>query len=209
MLARSAWQKLFVTVVAAGAFIAVYEVTIPDSRFSLPLNFDRSADPSAPPVPGVKLAFSATAYCKGLVTFSGVAVQAGMIAADPTLLPIGSVVDLDLKDERYNGIYTILDTGPEIKGREVDLYMWSCYEALAFGRRPASLTVLRLGWDPKATTVSFLNRLFKKPEPRAKPPLPSRPLPQRPQEPSGELLPAPPEKELSEPGEPGVPRPPD
>jgi hypothetical protein len=26
--------------------------------------------------------------------------------------------------------------------------MWSCYEALDFGRRPVHLTVLRLGWNP-------------------------------------------------------------
>jgi hypothetical protein len=53
--------------------------------------------------------------------------------------------------------------------------MWSCNEALSFGRRPAHLTVLRLGWNPRATTSTFLGRFFKKPEP---PPLPSRPLPQ-------------------------------
>jgi hypothetical protein len=34
--------------------------------------------------------------------------------------------------------------------------MWSCQEALAFGRRAARLTVLRLGWNPRATTSSLL-----------------------------------------------------
>jgi len=58
----------------------------------------------------------------------------------------------------------------------VDVYMWSCNEALQFGRRPIHLTVLRLGWNPRATTPSFLQRFFKRenqPEP-----LPARPLPQ-------------------------------
>jgi hypothetical protein len=57
----------------------------------------------------------------------------------------------------------------------VDLYMWSCNEALAFGRRTVDVTVLRLGWDPHATTPSLLNRSGTvATEPR----LPARPLPQ-------------------------------
>ena len=39
--------------------------------------------------------------------------------------------------------------------------MWSCHEALEFGRRPVRLTVLRLGWNPQATTPSFIDRLFR------------------------------------------------
>jgi hypothetical protein len=54
--------------------------------------------------------------------------------------------------------------------------MWSCYEALDFGRQPIRLSVLRLGWNPRATAPSFLDRLFKRPERAAT--LPSRPLPQ-------------------------------
>ena len=65
-----------------------------------------------PPEPGTRLSFTATAYCKGLTTAAGVAVQAGIAAADPALLPVGSIVELDTPDARYDGIYTILDTGP-------------------------------------------------------------------------------------------------
>src|SRR5229473_8471711 len=83
-------------------------------------SLERFLDPSAPPVPGARVVFSSTAYCKGLVTSSGVAVQKGVIAADPTLLPVGSVIDFSVNDPTYDGIYTILDTGPEIHGREVD-----------------------------------------------------------------------------------------
>ena len=175
-VATSAWQKLVLTIVAATVFVAIYNVTIRDSRFNVLPGFGDSPDPSAPPAPGVTLTFSATAYCKGFVTRTGVNVQTGVMAADPELLPMGSVVDFVIDQEKYNGIYTILDTGPEIHGHEVDLYMWSCNEALQFGRRPAKVTVLRLGWDPKATTKRFFDRIFKRPESRA--PLPSRPLPQ-------------------------------
>ena len=39
--------------------------------------------------------------------------------------------------------------------------MWSCNEALEFGRQPIHLTVLRLGWNPRQTTPTFLDKLFK------------------------------------------------
>ena len=69
-----------------------------------------------------------------------------------------------------------MDTGPAVQGRHVDIYMWSCIEALKFGRQPIHLTVLRLGWSPRATSPSFLDRLFKASEPVSTPP---RPLPSR------------------------------
>src|SRR5205807_1115594 len=60
-----------------------------------------------------------------------------------------------------------------LQGRHIDIYMWSCNEALAFGRRPAHLNVLRLGWSPRSTTPSFLDRFFKRSAPL---PLAARPL---------------------------------
>jgi 3D (Asp-Asp-Asp) domain-containing protein len=178
LLARSAWWKALVTIVAAGVFVGLLEVTMFDSRYvTRPLSFIEPAfDPAAPPSPGARLAFTATAYCKGLVTSSGVAAQSGVTAADPAILPVGSVVQLDFKDDTYDGIYTILDTGPEVQGREIDLYMWSCNEALRFGRQPVRMTVLRLGWNPHATTRGFIERFFRKPAEQP-PPLESRPLP--------------------------------
>jgi 3D (Asp-Asp-Asp) domain-containing protein len=183
-LARSFRWKAFVTLLAVGGFVALYEVTIPDSKFSmLPLALERFFDPSAPPAPGARITFSATAYCKGLVTTSGVAVQKGVMAADPMLLPVGSVIDFSINDQKYDGIYTILDTGPEIHGREVDVYMWSCFDALKFGRKSAHVTVLRLGWNPAATTPSLIDRIFRRSPPTEEDPsLASRPLPVAPQE---------------------------
>ncbi len=176
MIAHSLWWKVLVTVVAVGGFVWLYEETIPDSKISmLPIGFNAALDPTTSPAPGVRQAFSATAYCKGLVTSSGVSAQTGVVAADPSLLPMGSVVDVQVGNDRYDGIYTVLDTGPEIQGRDVDIYMWSCNEALQFGRRTARITVLRLGWNPRATTPSFINRLFNRPD--TPPVLPSRPLP--------------------------------
>jgi 3D (Asp-Asp-Asp) domain-containing protein len=141
LLSRSLRRKILATVLGAAGFMLLYQATVIDSRtISLP--------PAEAVTAGSRMSFVATAYCKGETTASGVRVKRGMAAADPRMLPQGSVVQLDGVPEGHEGIYTVLDTGPKVQGRHVDLYMWSCHEALAFGRRPVKLTVLRLGWDP-------------------------------------------------------------
>jgi 3D (Asp-Asp-Asp) domain-containing protein len=174
IIARSFRRKAMVTIIAAGGFASLYEATILDSKDAARrLGPDSTAQPAA----GDRLAFRATAYCKGLTTASGVAVRAGIAAADPAMLPVGSVIDVAAQNPKYSGIYTIMDTGPAVKGRLIDIYMWSCYEALDFGRMPIDVTVLRLGWNPNATAPSFFARMFKRPSPSPAS-LPSRPLPQ-------------------------------
>ena len=54
----------------------------------------------------------------------------------------------------YDGICTVMDSGPKVRGRRLDIYMWNCDEAVTFGRRDAVITVLRLGWNPNATRMS-------------------------------------------------------
>jgi 3D (Asp-Asp-Asp) domain-containing protein len=133
--------------------------------------------PFQAPAPGVRLPFSATAYCKGTKTASGVAPRTGVAAADPALLPAGSVVNVATGDAKYNGVYTVMDTGPEVQGRELDLYMWSCHEALRFGRKNIQVTVLRLGWDPRASSPRLIDRLFRGREARRAVPAPEPPPP--------------------------------
>ncbi len=179
LIARSFWLKAFVTTATAVMFIWLLQERILDSRYiTLPLRLIEPAfNPTAVPAPGSRLAFTATAYCKGAVTSSGVNVQNGVTAADPTLLPAGSVVQLDFNEHKYDGIYTVLDTGSEVQGREIDVYMWSCAEAQQFGRRSVRMTVLRLGWNPHVTTRSLMDRLLRKPAAAGEPdPLPSRPV---------------------------------
>jgi len=110
----------------------------------------------------VKLVFTATAYCKGTTTASGIGVRRGIAAADPTVLPAGSVVSLSTGETDFDGVYTVMDTGPRVKGRLLDLYVWSCHEALAFGRKAVQVTVLRLGWDPRASAATLVDRLFRR-----------------------------------------------
>ena len=170
LISRSASGKLLATFLAIMGFVLLYEVSMFDSREVVGALF---ADPTRP-VPGSTLQFAATAYCKGTTTASGVGVRTGIAAGDPGILPVGSVVNVTTDDVKYNGIYTIMDTGPSVQGRVLDVYMWSCHEALAFGRKQVQVNVLRLGWNPNASTPGLIDRLFRRREARraATPPPP-------------------------------------
>jgi 3D (Asp-Asp-Asp) domain-containing protein len=160
IISNSVWRKGVVTVVAVGGFVSLYEVTALDSKYAARQAVQRET--TAVPSPGARLAFTATAYCKGATTTSGVAAQNGVAAADASLLPVGSVIEIASGESRYDGIYTIMDTGPSVLGRRVDIYMWDCGEAQRFGRRSVHLTVLRLGWNPRAITSTFLDVLVER-----------------------------------------------
>jgi 3D (Asp-Asp-Asp) domain-containing protein len=177
LIARSFWRKVVATVGAAVGFVFVYEATIRDSRYAARQAV--FADSEGLPEAGTQLPFTATAYCKGETTASGVAVRSGVAAADPALLPVGTVVRVDTRNPRYDGIWTIMDTGPAIQGRTVDLYLWSCHEALAFGRQPIRLTVLRLGWNPQNSAPSLVDKLFRRRE-AERPEMPAVALPDTP-----------------------------
>lgn len=162
LICRSFWRKVVATVGAAVGLVFVYETTIRDSRYAA-----RQAtmiETASIPQPGSRLRFTATAYCKGETTASGVSVRTGIAAADPSLLPVGTVVRIDTPDEKLDGIWTIMDTGPAVQGRTIDLYLWSCHDALRFGRRPIQLEVLRLGWNPQNSQPARVDDLFKKRE---------------------------------------------
>jgi 3D (Asp-Asp-Asp) domain-containing protein len=175
LLSRSNTPKLVVTLIAIGGLMLVYEATTFDL---IPWGGQSGAVDPAAPVPGARLDFSATAYCKGTTTASGAEVRTGIAAADDDILPVGSVVNVTTENAKYNGVYTIMDTGPRVQGRLLDLYMWSCHEALAFGRKPIQVTVLRLGWNPRASMPSLIDRLFRRRERAASTPVPAAPPPE-------------------------------
>ena len=173
LISRSLSRKLVATFLVVTAFVFLYETRILDSRFGLRLG--PAVDVGPYPAPGSHLSFSATAYCKGTTTTSGVNVRSGIAAADAGLLPVGSVIQVDAPGSRNDGIYTIMDTGPKVNGRHLDLYMWSCHEALRFGRSAVSIVVLRLGWSPQASTPSIIDRLFRRREATAPVRVPDEP----------------------------------
>ena len=87
--------------------------------------------------------FEATAYALKGVTRNGVYVRRGVIAADPRILPLGSIVQLT--SDQYSGVYRVHDTGGLIKGEIIDLWVPTSQEARQFGRRKVKIQVLKLG----------------------------------------------------------------
>jgi 3D (Asp-Asp-Asp) domain-containing protein len=86
---------------------------------------------------------TATAYCDRGVTESGARTRRGTIAADPRVLPLGSVVRLTSPLRAYSGTYTVTDTGSKVIGRKVDIFVPSCARARAFGTRVVVIRILR------------------------------------------------------------------
>jgi 3D (Asp-Asp-Asp) domain-containing protein len=85
--------------------------------------------------------FKASAYSINGRTRSGVKTQQGVLAADPRVLPLGTVVQVNAG--KYSGVYTVCDTGGAIKGNRVDVWLSSYKEARLFGRRNVKLVVLK------------------------------------------------------------------
>lgn len=95
----------------------------------------------APARPATPLVFTATAYCTGTVTASGIPVSKGMVAADPAVLPLGTRIRIT-RAAAYNGTYWVLDTGGAIRKHRLDLYIPDCDAARQFGRRSVHVTVI-------------------------------------------------------------------
>jgi 3D (Asp-Asp-Asp) domain-containing protein len=81
--------------------------------------------------------FVVTAYAVGCdvrpahPTRAGTQPVAGFtIAADPAVLPIGSIIYIEGLGERM-----VHDVGGKVRGNHVDVFMNSCHEARTFGRQ--------------------------------------------------------------------------
>ncbi len=94
--------------------------------------------------------FDATAYCLKGRTASGINTRPGVIAADPRVLPMGTVIHL--RAGQYTGTYTVMDTGSRIRGRRVDVYVPTHREAVEFGRRQVKIKVIGQGSGKAART---------------------------------------------------------
>lgn len=73
--------------------------------------------------------------------------SARAIAVDPRVIPLGSKVKISFKDpemQKYNGVYTAVDTGGAIKGSRIDLFAGEGAETLAMhiGRRSAKAEIV-------------------------------------------------------------------
>ncbi len=88
--------------------------------------------------------FIATAYSIKNYTACGVMAAPGIVAADPKVIPLGSIIKVIAG--KYSGIYRVLDTGPGIRGKRLDIYVNCRSEAISFGKQRVQIEVLRYGW---------------------------------------------------------------
>jgi len=91
--------------------------------------------------------FKATAYCITGITKSGVPVAPGHVAADPRIIPLGSMIYVE--SPLMSGLYQVTDTGRLIKGKIIDIFIPSYRRSMEFGRRDVKVKVLRYGYEDK------------------------------------------------------------
>ncbi len=129
-------------------------VVIMNVTFSVPLiaNATEQQNPSQSEVPknvSSQLDIVATAYAPGEhdngkwgnLTHLGTQVRPGVVAVDPTVIPLGSRLYIQFSDG--HGVYASAeDTGGAIKGNRIDIAMSSVDEASDFGIKRVSVYVL-------------------------------------------------------------------
>lgn len=77
-------------------------------------------------------------------TAAGTVPHAGIVAADPAVLPLGSRIRIT-RAGIYNGVYTVTDTGNKIVGRHIDIFMPTAARARRFGKKIVLVRVLEAG----------------------------------------------------------------
>ena len=98
---------------------------------------DDGAPPSGRPVRVHATAYSAMESGMSLHTATGKFVQRGIIAVDPSFIPLGTRVYIPGYGEA-----TADDTGGSIKGNRIDIAFDTTQEALDFGRREITIYIL-------------------------------------------------------------------
>ena len=96
-----------------------------------------SPPPSSPPASGKKITVSSTGYCLRGTTATGIPVAWGVIATDPSFIPLGTRMFVPGYGE---GVAA--DTGSAVKGAVIDLWFPTCAQATGWGRRTVTITVL-------------------------------------------------------------------
>jgi len=91
----------------------------------------------ASPTSGRTMTVSATGYCLPGTTATGIPVAWGVIATDPSVIPLGTRMFVPGYGE---GVAA--DTGSAVKGYVIDLWFSSCAQAIQWGRRTVTITIL-------------------------------------------------------------------
>ena len=92
--------------------------------------------PGPPPQSGSKVTVSSTGYCLRGTTATGIPVGWGVIAVDPSFIPLGTRMFVPGYGE---GVAA--DTGSAVKGAVIDLWFPTCAQALQWGGRTVTITL--------------------------------------------------------------------
>jgi 3D (Asp-Asp-Asp) domain-containing protein len=95
-----------------------------------------SKPPPPPPVSGSKVTVSSTGYCLKGTTATGIPVGWGVVAVDPSFIPLGTRMFVPGYGE---GVAA--DTGSAVRGAMIDLWFPTCTQATAWGRRTITITL--------------------------------------------------------------------
>ena len=129
-----------------------YQVSTSGSNTGWGLGRYLAANSSAskPPSDGSQRTFVArmTAYANGVggvpknsKTATGTPTRYGVIAVDPKVVPLGSLVAI----EGYDGHFVAEDTGGAIKGAALDIWLPDPAEAKRYGTQYRRVTIVREG----------------------------------------------------------------
>jgi peptidoglycan DL-endopeptidase CwlO len=94
--------------------------------------------PAPPPVAvgGTRMTVQSTGYCLKGTTATGMPVGFGVVAVDPSVIPLGTRMTIPGYGE---GVAA--DTGSAVRGAVIDLWFPSCAQAVAWGRRTVTITL--------------------------------------------------------------------
>jgi 3D (Asp-Asp-Asp) domain-containing protein len=107
-----------------------------DQSNELSDNTGGTAVPPTPPAHGSKMTVSSTGYCLEGNTATGVPTSPGVVAVDPSVIPLGTRMYVPGYGE---GVAA--DTGSAVKGRMIDVWFESCADAMAWGLKTVTITL--------------------------------------------------------------------
>ena len=118
------------TAPTAAAFVARPVLSAAPSAAGLP------DDPVLRPASGNRLTVLSTGYSLGGTTATGLPVGRGVVAVDPSVIPLGTRLSIP-----GYGSGVAADTGPAIQGLRVDLWFPTRAAALAWGWRTVTIVL--------------------------------------------------------------------
>ena len=120
---------------AAAAEVTTVEVEAETAAAPSPAPAPASV-PDAPAGPGTQITVVATGYALNGTTATGIPVGWGVVAVDPSVIPLGTRMTIPGYGE---GVAA--DTGGAVQGNTIDLWFPTTAEALAWGRRTVTIAL--------------------------------------------------------------------